>query len=121
MDPDMAEALVDELSRLHPDRGWSIRQATIVHVESAPILEILYTDSRHPDLALGAWWDFQHYEEYIAEPSYAACYAGIWLDEVFETVAISDFTEDDHGVRWAMMDSPTSQDVGRLPPHRARG
>lgn len=123
MDPDMAEALVDELSRLRPDLGWSIRQATIVHVESTPILEILYADSRHPHVALGAWWDFHAYEEYIAEPSEAALlasHAGFYLDEVFDTVAISDFTEDEHGVRWAMMDSPTRQDVGRLPPHHAR-
>lgn len=125
MEPDMAAALVDELSRLRLfNSGVSIQQATIVHGGRTPILVIRFIDSRHPDVALGAWWDFHDYEEYIGDPSRAAwlaSHAAIWLDEVVNTVAIGQFTEAGDGVRWAMMDYPSPDDVGRLPPHRALG
>lgn len=124
MDPDMAEALVDELSRIRLDPGLSIRRGRIFDCEGRPILDLRYSDGRYPEASFGAWWDFHDYEEYVKEPSEAAwlaSHAGIWLEEVFHTVPLEDFSKDEHGVLWAMMDYTSPKDVGRLPPHRASG
>lgn len=120
----MAETLVKELAGIPLDAGLSIRRAKIVHCEGAPILAIRYSDSRHPGTALGAWWDFHDYEDYLHDPSEAAwlaSHAAIWLEEVFNTVPPEDFAEDNDGVLWAKMDYSDPEDVGRLPPHRAAG
>lgn len=124
VDPDMAEALVEDLEGFRLDAGLTIRRAKIVHFGGSPILAIRYSDSKHTEMVLGAWWDFHDYEDYLHDPSEAAWLAGhakVWLEEVFHTVPLKDFTEDDHGVRWAMLDYPSRDDVGRLPPHRAPG
>jgi hypothetical protein len=124
VDPDMAAALVDELARIPLDPGLILDRSKVVDCEGSPILAIRYVDGRHPEAVLGAWWGFHNYEEYVHEPSEAAwlaSHAGVWLDEVFHTVPLEAFAKDEHGVLWAMMDFPTREDVGRIPPRQARG
>ena len=118
MDVVDAERLIRHFRALSFDPGLRVTHALVRGLPEAPLLLVNFEDETRPG-QLGAWWDFNGYEEYVDQPqetTWLASHAKVHLEEIFWAgPPMQARPRDAAGVPWCAMDSLEL----RLPPSRA--
>jgi hypothetical protein len=108
MQPEAAHRLTTKLLSMSFDPGLRVTSTKVVGLPDEPLLLVHYEDERRPGEGFGAWWDFDHYTEYVhkaEEVDWLASHAKVHLEEIFWAgPPLEVRPRDEAGLRWCRMD-----------------